>query len=283
MTGTGEQAADVVISAASLLAELAAGTDVVLLDVRRDDSAAEARAFYQAGHLPGAYFVTVTAQLAGPRSALSGTDPAGGQRYPGGRPPLGHQSRLAGRRVLGRVPGYRHARVVGAALGRSSRCPLPRRRRRCLGGRGRQRQHRRAGRGQRDLYRDDRVAAYPGRGRRGRARPGPGCCWTPAGRSAYAGGEPGTGHIPGALSAPGTANVNADGLLKTREELQAHYAALGADGRPEVGVYCGGGVAATLDILALTRLGVPAALYPGILVGMELRPARPAATGDQPG
>ena len=62
------------ISAASLLAELAAGTDVVLLDVRRDDSAA-ARAVYQAGHLPGAYFVTLTAQLAGPRSALSGTNP----------------------------------------------------------------------------------------------------------------------------------------------------------------------------------------------------------------
>jgi len=33
MTATGEQPADVVISAASLLAELAAGTDVVLLDV----------------------------------------------------------------------------------------------------------------------------------------------------------------------------------------------------------------------------------------------------------
>ena len=74
MTDTDAQATDVVISAAGLLAELAAGTDTVLLEVRREDSA-EARAAYQAGHLPGAHFVTLTAQLAGPRSPLSGNNP----------------------------------------------------------------------------------------------------------------------------------------------------------------------------------------------------------------
>jgi thiosulfate/3-mercaptopyruvate sulfurtransferase len=103
------------------------------------------------------------------------------------------------------------------------------------------------------------------------------------GPDAYAGGEPRTGHIPGALSAPGTANIGTDGLLKTHEDLQVHYAALGVGGRSGVGVYCGGGVAATLDILALARLGVPAALYPGSWSAWSADPARPAATGDQPG
>ncbi len=240
------------ISAASLLAELAAGTDVVLLDVRRDDSAA-ARAVYQAGHLPGAYFVTLTAQLAGPRSALSGTNP------------LPADSAIqADVRRWGINPGS----LVGAvdawvAAGGSVSTDEPA-----------------EGSGTFTVT----TGSLPTLGADDAAKLArTGLLLDARGPGAYAGGEPGTGHIPGALSAPGTANVNADGLLKAREQLQAHYAALGADGRPEVGVYCGGGVAATLDILALTRLGVPAALYPGSWSAWSADPARPAATGDQPG
>jgi thiosulfate/3-mercaptopyruvate sulfurtransferase len=67
------------------------------------------------------------------------------------------------------------------------------------------------------------------------------------------------------------------------EELRARYSALGADQAAPPGVYCGGGVAATLDILVLSRLGVPAALYPGSWSAWSADPARPVATGDQPG
>lgn len=282
MTATGEQPADVVISAASLLAELAAGTDVVLLDVRRDDSAA-ARAVYQAGHLPGAYFVTLTAQLAGPRSARSGTNPLPADSaiqadvrrwginpgslvvvYSAESPAIATRGwwvlRWAG------VPDVRYLDGgvdAWVAAGGSVSTDEP------AEGSGTFT----VTTGSLPVLGPDDAAKLARTGLLLDAR----------GPDAYAGGEPGTGHIPGALSAPGTANVDADGLLKAREELQAHYAALGADGRPEVGVYCGGGVAATLDILALTRLGVPAALYPGSWSAWSADPARPVATGDQPG
>jgi thiosulfate/3-mercaptopyruvate sulfurtransferase len=71
------------------------------------------------------------------------------------------------------------------------------------------------------------------------------------------------GHIPGALNAPTTANVAPDGRFLPTAELAARFAALGAHPTAEVGVYCGSGVSAAHEILALTAAGIPAALYPG--------------------
>ncbi|MER6976340.1 sulfurtransferase [Streptomyces carpinensis] len=90
------------------------------------------------------------------------------------------------------------------------------------------------------------------------------------------------GHIPGAVSAPTTENVGADGRFLPAAELQARFKALGAaDGR-EVGVYCGSGVSAAHEALALAVAGIPAALYVGSWSEWSSDPSRPVAVGPDP-
>ncbi|WP_435130168.1 sulfurtransferase [Actinacidiphila sp. bgisy144] len=95
--------------------------------------------------------------------------------------------------------------------------------------------------------------------------------------------DPVAGHIPGAVSAPTTQNVTEDGRFRTAAELAARFRALGATPGAEVGVYCGSGVSAAHEILALAVAGVPAALYVGSWSEWGADPSRPVATGDQPG
>jgi thiosulfate/3-mercaptopyruvate sulfurtransferase len=91
--------------------------------------------------------------------------------------------------------------------------------------------------------------------------------------------DPVAGHIPGAVSAPTSENVNPDGTFRSARELADRFRALGAaDGRP-VGSYCGSGVTAAHEVLALTLAGIPAALYPGSWSGWITDPSRPVATG----
>jgi thiosulfate/3-mercaptopyruvate sulfurtransferase len=92
------------------------------------------------------------------------------------------------------------------------------------------------------------------------------------------------GHIPGAVSAPTTENVAADGtVFRTPSELADRFAALGATSGAEVGVYCGSGVSGAHEVLALAVAGIPAALYVGSWSEWSGDPARPVATGPEPG
>jgi len=97
--------------------------------------------------------------------------------------------------------------------------------------------------------------------------------------------DPVAGHIPGAVSAPTAGNVNPDGTFRDAAELAASFAALGAvpgagtPGGAPVGAYCGSGVTAAHEILALTLAGLPAALYVGSWSNWIADPARPVATG----
>jgi len=99
------------------------------------------------------------------------------------------------------------------------------------------------------------------------------------------------GHIPGALSAPTAENVTADGRFRPVADLRARFADLGikaaaddaADRSEQVGVYCGSGVTAAHEMLALTLAGIPAALYVGSWSDWLTDPGRPVATGPQPG
>ncbi len=76
--------------------------------------------------------------------------------------------------------------------------------------------------------------------------------------------DPVAGHIPGAVNVPTSTNLGADGRFRPADQLRALYAAAGVeDGDADVAVYCGSGVTATHDLLALERIGVTAALYPG--------------------
>ena len=91
------------------------------------------------------------------------------------------------------------------------------------------------------------------------------------------------GHIPGARSAPAAGNLTADGGFAAADALRARYAALGVIPGAEVGVYCGSGVTAAHEVLALALAGLPAALYPDSWSGWITDPARPVATGPAPG
>jgi thiosulfate/3-mercaptopyruvate sulfurtransferase len=91
--------------------------------------------------------------------------------------------------------------------------------------------------------------------------------------------DPVAGHIPGAVSAPTADNVNPDGTFRPVGDLAARFAALGA----AVGVYCGSGVTAAHEVLALSLAGVPAALYVGSWSNWITDPSRPIATGSAPG
>ncbi len=96
--------------------------------------------------------------------------------------------------------------------------------------------------------------------------------------------DPVAGHIPGALSAPTTANIGTDGRFLPAAGLRARFATLGAAaGAGMVGVYCGSGVTAAHEVLALELAGIPASLYVGSWSNWVADPARPVATGPEPG
>ncbi|MFD0317718.1 sulfurtransferase [Streptomyces flavalbus] len=90
------------------------------------------------------------------------------------------------------------------------------------------------------------------------------------------------GHIPGAVSAPTTENVGPDGRFLPREELRDRFKALGATDGTAVGVYCGSGVSAAHEALALAVAGIPAALYVGSWSEWSSDPERPVAVGADP-
>lgn len=92
--------------------------------------------------------------------------------------------------------------------------------------------------------------------------------------------DPRAGHIPGATSAPTTDNLGADGRMLPPDALAARFAALGIEGGTPVGVYCGSGVTAAHEALALVTAGLPMpALYPGSFSAWSNDPARPVAVG----
>jgi thiosulfate/3-mercaptopyruvate sulfurtransferase len=90
--------------------------------------------------------------------------------------------------------------------------------------------------------------------------------------------DPVAGHIPGAVSAPTVENVNPDGTFRPASSLARRFAALGADGPALVGVYCGSGVTAAHEVLALSLAGITAALYAGSWSEWITDPSRPVAT-----
>ena len=94
--------------------------------------------------------------------------------------------------------------------------------------------------------------------------------------------DPAAGHIPGARHRSTRDNVGADGRFLTPERLADAFARRGASPGATVGVYCGSGVTAAHEVLALELAGIEASLYPGSWSEWCSDPARPVATGDTP-
>jgi thiosulfate/3-mercaptopyruvate sulfurtransferase len=87
--------------------------------------------------------------------------------------------------------------------------------------------------------------------------------------------DPVAGRIPGAVNVPTSDNLRPDGRFKDGDELRRVYAAVGAVAGADVAAYCGSGVTACHDLLALTIARVPGALYAGSYSDWVSDPTRP--------
>jgi thiosulfate/3-mercaptopyruvate sulfurtransferase len=90
------------------------------------------------------------------------------------------------------------------------------------------------------------------------------------------------GHIPGARSAPWAANLDpATGRFLAPEALRARFKALGVGADTPVVAYCGSGVSACANVVALERAGIrDRRLFVASWSGWSADPDRPVATGD---
>lgn len=265
----------VLVSARELKERLPHG-NVVLLDVRfRDDPAYDARRAYLAGHLPGAVTVDFAHELTGRPEGFSGKRPL---------PPLDRLEHDARRWGIGagslvvvyddnrnrqaarvwwtlRWAGIADVRLLdggldawtaeGGAL--ATEVPLP-------------------ARGDVEL-RGGGLPQFGAEGAETFARDG--VLIDARDAAAFA-----AGHIPGALSIPTAGNLDPEtGTYANPDALRARFAAHGVDGSKPVGVYCGGGVAASHQIAALTSIGIAASLFPGSWSAWSADPSRPRETG----
>ncbi len=296
--GTGSNPASVLaapplIDVGSLADGLAGGEPPVLLDARWRLGGPPGIDSYRAGHLPGAVFVDLDTDLAGPPGA-------------GGRHPLPAAAdfeaamRRAGVRAGRPVVAYDDGDSVAAARAWWTLRYFGHFRVHVLDGGFRAW----TAAGQAVTTEEPRVApgdftAVPGHlavldaaGAAAMARSG--VLLDARAGERYRGEtepiDPVAGHIPGALSAPAAANIAEDGRFLPPAELRRRFAALGvaigpepAAASPAAGAYCGSGVTAAHEVLALELAGVPAALYVGSWSGWIADPARPVATGPDPG
>jgi thiosulfate/3-mercaptopyruvate sulfurtransferase len=291
---------DLLISAGQLARELAGPQCPRLLDVRWKLGGPPGRELYDGGHLPGAVFVDLEADLAAPPwAAPSGARPgqAAGAAGDRGRHPLprpdGFTATMRGLGVSGDRPvvvyddadstaaarawwllryfGHRSVRVLDGGFRAWAAAGLPVRR--GEPGEAPEPGDFTARPGQLPLLAADDAAALARDGvlldaraaerYRGEAEPV----------------DPVAGHIPGAISAPTAHNVNPDGTFRPARELAARFAGLGVTDGAAVGAYCGSGITAAHEVLALAVAGIGATLYAGSWSDWITDPSRPVATG----
>jgi thiosulfate/3-mercaptopyruvate sulfurtransferase len=290
------------ISADELAAAIEHGAGPVLLDVRWQVTGPSQYPLYLAGHIPGAHWCDLDADLADPPGA-------------GGRHPLPDPDRLEGRlRSWGIHPEseivvYDQANSVAAARAWWVLSWAGLRRVRVLDGGFEAWSV--AG------HRVDTERPSPGNGTVS-VRPGSmptldagmAAACARAGRlfdvraPARFGGvvepiDPVAGHIPGAVNLPTTANVQASGHFLPEPALLQRFRQAGAAGATAaagtadaagaagtagtgtadpgvpVGVYCGSGITAAHTVLAMRLAGIEAALYPGSWSEWITDPSRP--------
>ncbi|WP_250001416.1 sulfurtransferase [Actinoplanes sp. M2I2] len=236
---------------------------VVLADVRAYLDGRRGRDAYDRGHLPGAIFVDLDADLAAPPTAADGRHPLPDPGHFAGR-----MSALGvgdGQTVIAYddAGGVMAARLVWMlrALGEDAALLD----------------------GGLDAYGDERETAVP---RRPRAAftPRPWPAHRLAGLADATSGalvvldarqperfrgesepiDPRAGHIPGARNVPCRENVDATGRFRPAGELRERFEAAGVTDGADVVSYCGSGVTACHNLLALERAGfAPGRLYPG--------------------
>jgi thiosulfate/3-mercaptopyruvate sulfurtransferase len=255
-----------------------------LLDVRWDLGAPHGLAAYRAGHIPGAVFADLAAELASPSTPGEGRHPL----------PAPADLQAAARRW-----GVRRGQPVVVYDGGSGM------------GAARAWWTLRWGGAQDVRILDGGLPAWPGELETGDVTPAPGDVVLPGGampvldadgaaalardgvlldaraperfRGEVEPLDPVAGHIPGARNAPSAQNLGPDGRYLPPEELRARYEALGVRDGVAVGAYCGSGISAVQDIVALRLAGYDAVLYPGSWSAWVADRSRPVATGRRSG
>ena len=95
--------------------------------------------------------------------------------------------------------------------------------------------------------------------------------------------DPRAGHVPGAVNLPYPGNLDEERRFRPAEELRERFSAAGVTAEGETIVYCGSGVTATHDLLALEAAGFRRArLFPGSWSQWSADPDRPVAVGPNP-
>ena len=266
--------------------ELADFPDAVVVDVRWYLDGRDARATYEGGHLPGAIFVDLETQLAAhDRSATEGRHPfptpeafadAMGQLGIGddttviayddtggmtaGR--LVVMLRMIGRNAAvldGGIAAWHGELMTGAGSPREplpfTTCEWPVDR----------------------LATADETAAL--------AQSNEGVVLDARSQERYTGEatviDPRPGHVPGALSAPFAAALDpSTRRFRPAAELRSHFNDLGVSESQSVITYCGSGVSACVNILAMEHAGLaPARLYVASWSGWSADPAREVELG----
>ncbi len=274
----------VLIDATSLRERLAAGERIRLLDVRWQLGVPDPRGRYESGHLPGAVYLDLETELADPASPVLGRHPlpslsrlrecARGWGLDDGDVVVAYDDNagMSAARAwwLLRWAGVESVLLLDGGLGAWT----------SAGG------ELESGpvavepgtitlsEGHLAVIGIDEAAAFPGVLLDARAA------------ERYAGEvepvDPRAGHIPGAVSAPTSDNVGADGTFLSADELRRRFESLGAGPDAAVAAYCGSGVTAAHEVAALMIAGLDAALYPGSWSQWSNQPARPVATGRPP-
>lgn len=94
--------------------------------------------------------------------------------------------------------------------------------------------------------------------------------------------DPVAGHIPGAVNLPSARLAGSDGRLRPPDELREIFEAAGVRAGGAVGAYCGSGIVAAHTVFALHMAGYEdACLYVGSWSDWITDPDRPVAVGDE--
>ena len=92
--------------------------------------------------------------------------------------------------------------------------------------------------------------------------------------------DPRPGHVPGAVNAPWSAVLGPNSRMHSPDDLRAHYQELGVREDVPTVTYCGSGVSACMNILAMERAGFASPrLYVASWSGWSSDPERPAEIG----
>lgn len=274
------------ITAAVLAKRLEQEHRTVLLDVRWALGDPNGHAYYLAGHLPGAVYVDLPSELAAPAEPAHGRHPlpaagafqaaARGWGINAGDTVVAYDDsgNLAAARVwwMLRDAGLGEAYLLDGGLAAWRGAGLPMHSGEVVPEEG----NITLGAGNMPAIDAGAAAAWADAGLLLDARAG----------ERYRGEvepvDPRAGHIPGALSAPTSDNLDGDGRFLPAADLRRRFTGLGVREGVPVAVYCGSGVTAAHQVAALEVAGFRAALYPGSFSEWSNNPDLPVATGGAP-